>query len=126
MLNLRNKTWTKGEKRDKPKKTRLNYGEQMVNKGRWMRGWVKQVKGIKRTLIMMSTKKCIELLNHHRVHLKLIQHCILALNCKKKYIDNNYVCIKIKLTIKYIHIIVWLSPLSISRTLLVFFFVFFF
>ena len=35
--------------------------------------------GVKRTLITISTEECIELLNHHVLYLKLIQHCMLTI-----------------------------------------------
>lgn len=38
-------------------------------------GWGKQVRGLKSTLVAVSTKKCREVLNPYTVHLKLIQHC---------------------------------------------------
>ena len=61
------------EKRDKPK-NRLSTRENklIATRGEVGGGWVKYVKGIKSTLTVVSTKKCIELWNHYIVHLKLM------------------------------------------------------
>ena len=53
-------------------KQTFNFREQT---GGFQRGsewgeWGKQIKGIKGTLTLMSTEKCIELLNHYIAHLK--------------------------------------------------------
>ena len=51
-----------------------------------MEGWVKEVKGKKSALLLLSTEKCTEL-RSHVVHLKVTLHCLpIMLELKKKNI----------------------------------------
>ena len=73
MWNLRNKTNEQRNKKKRDKSIKRLYREHTdgyYRGGGWGE-WVKQLMGINSTLIMISTEKCVELLNHYAVYLKL-------------------------------------------------------
>jgi len=72
MWNLRNKTNEQKKMTNKPKQT-FSYRQQtVVARGKVDGQWVKYIKEIESMLILMSTEKCIGLLKHYTVPLKLI------------------------------------------------------
>ena len=80
MWNLRNETNRTCElrKRGKPRSS-LNCREQADSYYRRERerGGLNRCWGLRRTLVM-STKWCVEVLNHYIVHLKPMLHCMLT------------------------------------------------
>lgn len=67
------------KKRPKEKARFLNTESKLVAAKEEMGGiWVKLIKRINSTFILMSTEKCIDLLNHYFIYLKLIECCILT------------------------------------------------
>ena len=70
----------KNEQREKERQTKKQTTDNtlVVTRGKEGGGGGKQVKVIKRTLIVMSTESCKEVLTHHTVHLRLIEHCVLT------------------------------------------------
>ena len=76
--------WAKGKKRERErerqtKKWTLNYREQTDGYQRgcgWRNGWNRWWR--LRNAFVMSTRCCMEGLNHYTAHLKLISHCMLT------------------------------------------------
>lgn len=72
------------KKRDKQKTQTPKYREQTDGCSR--RAKVeREIKGIKSTLILMSTEECIQLLNHYTVYLKRNNVCQLYFKKKKSF-----------------------------------------
>ena len=59
---------------------------------KWVGGWFKWW-GLRKAFVVMSTRWCMEVLNHYIVHWKLILHCMLTDWNKNKKLksQNNYV-----------------------------------
>ena len=69
----------KGKKRKREthtKKQTLNYREVVVSRGEMGGAGLNRWWGLRSAFVVMSTRYCMEVLNHYIVHLKLILHCM--------------------------------------------------